>query len=104
MKGPKLTHTEQHRLARFISDPAPAYLLPHERTWRNVWRGWRLREAVSAVLAFAAIMLLALLWAQCGQGGREGGAEALTRLGGQRGGNGGLHEGSVGRSAQRGEQ
>lgn len=59
------------------------WLLPHERGWRAVWRTWRWREALGAVLCFALIMALIAL-AQCG-GGIEGGPAKQGSGGGTKG-------------------
>jgi hypothetical protein len=60
-------------------------LAPHERSWRSVWRTFRLREAVSAVLAFVLICALPLLWTECAQGAGEAAREQGASVGAEGG-------------------
>jgi hypothetical protein len=80
------------------------YLLPNERSWRAVWRTFRLREAVSAVLAFVLICALPLLWTECGESVGEAAREQGARIGAE-GGAGGAddHRGMVEAGTRKGE-
>jgi hypothetical protein len=80
------------------------YLLPSERSWRAVWRTFRVREAVSAVLAFVLICALPLLWTECAQGAGEAAREQGASVGAE----GGLvgaddHRGMIGAGVRKGE-
>jgi hypothetical protein len=68
-----------------LLNDASDLLAPHERSWRAVWRTFRVREAVSAVLAFALICALPLLWTECGEGVGEAAREEGARIGAEGG-------------------
>jgi hypothetical protein len=68
-----------------LLNDASDLLAPHERSWRSVWRTFRLREAVSAVLAFVLICALPLLWTECGEGASEAAAKQGARIGAEGG-------------------
>jgi hypothetical protein len=80
------------------------YLLPHERSWRAVWRTFRVREAVSAVLAFVLICALPLLWTECGESVGEAAREQGARIGAEGGAGGaGDHRGMLEQPLGKGE-